>query len=295
MYLQDDLLNQDGIGEKEILVVSFGTSFNDSRIKDIKGIEDAFIEAFPEWNIRRAFTSQMIIDHIKKRDGEEIDHISDALKRAKRNKVKELVIQPTHLMQGQEYDKIIYYVEKYKEDFESVKVAEPLLGTVGEDETICNEDKKEVCCIVVETLLKEAGFLSAEDAAEDGTAFVFLGHGTYHNAKVSYTQVQEQMKKLGFSNVFIGTVEGNPSATACERVLEKVIEAGYKKVIFRPLMVVAGDHANNDMAGEEDSWLSTFKQSKFFTKLDTQIKGLGEIHKIQQIYIEHTKKILENI
>ena len=295
MYLQDDSLNQDGIGEKEILVVSFGTSFNESRMKDIKGIEDAFSEAFPEWDIRRAFTSQMIIDHLKKRDGEEIDHISDALKRAKRNGVRKLVIQPTHLMQGQEYDKIIYYVRKYQEDFESVKVAEPLLGTVGDDETTCNEDKKQVCAIAVETLLKEAGFLTAEEAAKDGTAFVFLGHGTYHNAKVSYTQVQEQMKQFGFSNVFIGTVEGNPADTACEKVLEKVIEAGYKKVIFRPLMVVAGDHANNDMAGEEDSWLSTFKQSGAFIKLDTQIKGLGGIHKIQQLYIEHTKKILKNI
>lgn len=295
MYLLDDPLNQDGIGEKEILVVSFGTSFNESRIKDIKGIEDTFIRTFPKWKIRRAFTSQMIIDHIKQRDGEEIDHISNALERAVLNGVKELVIQPTHLMQGEEYDKMLRYVEKYRKKFHSVKVAEPLLGTVGTDETISNEDKEEVCKIAVEELLKGTEYKTSKEAGKDGTAIVFLGHGTYHNAKVTYSQVQQQMKKSGFENVFIGTVEGDPKETACDRVLEKIKTEGYQKVIFRPLMVVAGDHANNDMAGEEDSWVSAFKESGAFKKLDVQIRGLGEIEKIQQLYIRHTKEVLSDI
>ena len=292
MYLLDDPLNQDEIGEKEILVVSFGTSFNESRVKDIKGIEDAFIQAFPQWKIRRAFTSQMIIDHIKKRDGEKIDHISEALERAVKNGVKELILQPTHLMQGEEYDKMIRYVKKYITKFQSVKVAEPLLGTVGEDETISNEDKKLVCEIIVEELLKKTKYGTAQEAKKDLTAFVFLGHGTYHNAKVTYSQVQQQMKNSGFENVFIGTVEGDPKDTECQEILKKVIQEGYKKVIFRPLMVVAGDHANNDMAGEEDSWMEAFKKSGQFVSLDAQIHGLGEIDKIQQLYIAHTKRKL---
>ena len=294
MNLLDNTLNHDDIGEKEILVVSFGTSFNESRAEDIKGIEDAFRRNYPSWSIRRAFTSQMIIDHIKRRDHDKIDNVTEALERAVRNGVRQLIIQPTHLMQGEEYDKLLRYVEKYQDQFESVKTAHPLLGEVGKDATISNEDKEKVAKIIIEEILKDSGYLTVSEAEEDRTAFVLLGHGTWHDAKVSYTQMQQQMENLGFSNVFIGTVEGDPEDTKCEAVLKKIEKQGYKNVVFRPLMVVAGDHANNDMAGEdEDSWVNVFKRSGAFTKLETQIKGLGRIQKIQEIYIAHTKVLMD--
>ena len=286
---KDDARNQDEIGENEILVVSFGTSFNNSRVADIKGIEDALQAAYPDWSVRRAFTAQIIINHVQARDGEKIDNVNQALDRAVNNGVKNLIVQPTHLMHGAEYDELIGELDNYKDQFESVQVAEPLLGEVGADATVINADKKAVAEILTAEAVKNAGYDSLDAAKEDGTAFVFMGHGTSHTAKVSYSQMQTQMQELGYDNVFIGTVEGEPEETACEAVIDAVAEAGYTKVILRPLMVVAGDHANNDMAGgDEDSWLSMFKASGKFDSVDTQIAGLGEIEGIQQIYVEHT-------
>ena len=286
---KDDPRNQDDIGENEILVVSFGTSFNDSRVADIKGVEDAIAAANPDWSVRRAFTAQIIINHVQARDDEKIDNMDQALERAVKNGVKNLVVQPTHLMHGAEYDELSEAVEKYKDKFESVKIAEPLLGEVGSDATVVNEDKKAVAEILTEEAVEKAGYDSLDAAKEEGTAFVFMGHGTSHTAKISYSQMQSQMTALGFENVFIGTVEGEPEDTSCESVIEKVSAAGYKNVILRPLMVVAGDHANNDMAGsDDDSWLSQFKASGMFDKIDTQINGLGEIEGSQKLYVEHT-------
>ncbi|MCD8218733.1 MAG: sirohydrochlorin cobaltochelatase [Clostridiales bacterium] len=284
----DDPLNADDIGENEILVVSFGTSFNDSRAEDIKGIEDALQEAYPDWSVRRAFTAQIIINHVLARDGESIDNVEQALQRAVDNGVKNLVIQPTHLMHGAEYDELVEAVEEYTDSFESVKIAEPLLGEVGDDATVINEDKAEVAEIVTAEAVETAGYESLDAAAEDGVAFVFMGHGTSHTANVTYNQMQTQMETLGYDNVFIGTVEGY-DGTSCEEVIEKVAAAGYTKVVLRPLMVVAGDHANNDMAGEdEDSWLSMFEASGSFESIETQIEGLGRIEAIQELYVEHT-------
>ena len=285
---KDDARNQDEIGENEILVVSFGTSFNNSRAADIKGIEDALQAAYPDWSVRRAFTAQIIINHVQARDGEKIDNVNQALDRAVANGVKNLIVQPTHLMHGAEYDELVGELDNYKDQFESVQVAEPLLGEVGADATVINADKKAVAEILTAEAVKNAGYDSLDAAKEDGTAFVFMGHGTSHTAKVSYSQMQTQMKELGYDNVFIGTVEGEPEETACEAVIDAVAEAGYTKVILRPLMVVAGDHANNDMAGGDDSWKSQFVASGNFESVDCQIAGLGEIEGIQQIYVEHT-------
>ena len=286
---KDDPRNQDEIGENEILVVSFGTSFNDSRVADIKGIEDAIAAANPDWSVRRAFTAQIIINHIQARDDEHIDNMDQALDRAVANGVKNLVVQPTHLMHGAEYDELMEAVEAYKDQFASVKVAEPLLGEVGSDAAVVNDDKKAVAEDLTAEAVKTAGYDSLDAAKEDGVAFVFMGHGTSHTAKVSYSQMQTQMNELGYENVFIGTVEGEPEETACEEVIKAVAEAGYTKVVLRPLMVVAGDHANNDMAGEdEDSWLSQFNASGKFDSVDTQIAGLGGIKAIQDLYVAHT-------
>ena len=291
---KDDPRNQDEIGEKELLVVSFGTSFNDSRAADIKGIEDALQAAYPDWSVRRAFTAQIIINHVQARDGEKIDNMQQALDRAVANGVKNLIVQPTHLMHGAEYDEMNEMLDQYRDKFESVAVAEPLLGEVGADASVINADKEAVAKAVTAAAVKEAGYDSAAAAAADKTAFVFMGHGTSHTAKVSYSQMQTTMQTLGYENVFIGTVEGEPEDTSCEAVIEAVKAAGYTKVILRPLMVVAGDHANNDMAGEDaDSWLSQFTAAGCFENVECQISGLGRIADVQQLYIAHTKAAMD--
>ena len=292
----DDPLNADGIGEKEILVVSFGTSFNDSRVADIKGIEDAIQAAFPDWSVRRAFTAQIIINHVQARDGEAIDNMEQALDRAAANGVKELVVQPTHLMHGAEYDEMMDALDAYRDKFDKIAVAEPLLGEVGTDATAINADKEAVAKAVVADAAADAGFADAAAAAKEGTAFVLMGHGTAHVAKVTYSQMQTQMGKLGYDNVFIGTVEGEPEETACEAVIEAVKAAGYKNVILRPLMVVAGDHANNDMAGsEEDSWKSLFEADGSFDSVTAQIAGLGSIAEVQDLYVAHTQTAIDTM
>ena len=288
----DDARNQDEIGENELLVVSFGTSFNDSRVADIKGIEDALQEANPDWSVRRAFTAQIIINHIQARDGEKIDNMTQALDRAVANGVKNLVVQPTHLMHGAEYDEMCEAIEQYKDKFESVSIAEPLLGEVGSDATVINADKEAVAKAITAAAVSEAGFESLEAAKDAGTAFVFMGHGTAHVAKVTYSQMQTQMQNLGYENVFIGTVEGEPEETSAEAVIEAVKAAGYTNVVLRPLMVVAGDHANNDMAGsDDDSWKTVFEAAGF--TVDCQIHGLGEIADVQALYVAHTKAAID--
>ncbi len=290
----DDARNQDDIGENEILVVSFGTSFNDSRVTDIKGVEDALAEAYPDWSVRRAFTAQIIINHILAREGYQIDNIDQALQRAVDNGVKNLVVQPTHLMHGAEYDEMMEAVESYADQFETVSVAEPLLGEVGSDASVINEDKAAVAEAVVAAAVEDSEYDSLDAMAEDGTAVVLLGHGTSHTANVTYNQMSTQMSELGYDNVFVGTVEGEPEETEVEAVIAAVEEAGYTKVILRPLMVVAGDHANNDMAGDdEDSWKSMFEASGSFESIETQIAGLGRIEAVQALYVEHTAAAME--
>ena len=289
---KDDPRNQDDIGENELLVVSFGTSFNDSRVADIKGIEDALQEANPDWSVRRAFTAQIIINHIQARDGEEIDNMDQALERAVANGVKNLVVQPTHLMHGAEYDEMCEAIEAYRDKFESVSIAEPMLGEVGSDATVINADKEAVAKAITAAAVADAGFESLDAAKDAGTAFVFMGHGTAHVAKVTYSQMSTQMQTLGYENVFIGTVEGEPEETSCEAVIEAVKAAGYTNVVLRPLMVVAGDHANNDMAGsEDDSWKTMFEAAGF--TVDCQIAGLGEIADVQALYVAHTKAAID--
>ena len=289
---KDDPRNQDEIGEKELLVVSFGTSFNDSRVADIKGIEDALQAAYPDWSVRRAFTAQIIINHVQARDGEKIDNMTQALERAVANGVKQLVVQPTHLMHGAEYDEMCAAIDAYRDKFESVSIAEPLLGEVGSDATAINADKEAVAKAITAEALKDGGYESLKAAKEAGVAFVFMGHGTAHVAKVSYSQMSTQMQNLGYDNVFIGTVEGEPEETACEAVIESVKAAGYTTVVLRPLMVVAGDHANNDMAGSDaDSWKTMFEAAGF--TVNCQIAGLGEIADVQALYVAHTKAAID--
>ena len=308
---KDDPLNGDEIGENELLVVSFGTSFNDSRAKDIGGVEKALAEAYPDWSVRRAFTAQIIINHIQARDGVKIDNVQQAMDRAVSNEVKNLVIQPTHLMHGAEYDELTGIVEKYKDKFESVEIAEPLMGEVGEDASVINDDKKAAAEAMVAEAVKDAEADSVDALAEDGTAIVFMGHGTSHEASVTYDQMQTTMDELGYKNVFVGTVEGIPEDTALPAVKKAVEAAGYTKVILRPMMVVAGDHANNDMASDEEgSWYYGFVNGGQFEvegaeepvdigaglgadNVTCQIEGLGRIADIEKMYVEHTGAVIK--
>lgn len=270
---KDYVYNGSVAGEKLILVVSFGTSFNDSRAQDIGGIEAAVAKAFPDWEVRRAFTSQIIINHILARDNVKILNVKQALDAAVSSGVKELVVLPTHLMSGHEYDELSEELDNYKDSIPSIKLAKNLLST--------QEDKE---------FTAKAVFQTANVPSD--TALVVMGHGTSHSAKVTYTQMQKIFSDNGYSNVFVGTVEGEPEETEVSEVIDAVHEAGFTKVVLRPLMVVAGDHANNDMAGEdEDSWLSLFNASGYFETVDVQIAGLGRIPEVQSLYVKHLGEI----
>lgn len=267
----DDPRNQDEIGEKEILVVSFGTSYNDSRRETIGGIEQAIADAYPDWSVRRAFTSQIIIDHVKKRDGVDIDNVEAALKRASDNGVKQLVVQPTHLMSGFEYNDLVDELAGYSDAFESVAVGEPLL--------ISDEAIEEVAKIVHDATV----------SYDDGkTAICFMGHGTEADSNEVYGKVQKAFDKLGYENYYIGTVEATPSL---DDVIAAIDGKGYEKTVLRPLMVVAGDHANNDMAGDDDdSWKSVLTAKGY--QVEPVIEGLGQLPEIQQIYVERVESAI---
>lgn len=283
---RDNPLNTAPTKKKEILVVSFGTSYTDSRTAAIGGIERALQAAYPDYDVRRAFTSQVIINHILARDEEEILTVREALEKARAAGVTDLIVQPTTLMHGTEYDLMVQNV-KVNQGKMRVSFAEPLLGSAADSDEVTNADKKSVAKAVAGAAAKDLGASDIQSVPKD-TAVVLLGHGTSHRAASAYNQMQYTVKELGYSNVFIGTVEGEPEETEVNAVVKKVKEAGYRNVVLRPLMVVAGDHANNDMAGtEEDSWSSRF-QSAGLT-VTNQIAGLGEIPAVQQLYVSHTK------
>ena len=300
---EDDPLNSAPDKEKELLVVSFGTSYNDSRVATIGAIEKALAKELPHYAVRRAFTAQIIINHVQARDGEKSDNVKQAMEKAVTANVKEMVVQPTHLMSGIEYEELKTEIDKYADKIQ-IRYASPLLNS--------DSDKEAVAKAVMKAAAEDAGYASVDAAVNDETtAFVFMGHGTSHEANATYTQMQEMMTKLGYKNVFIGTVEGKPESTALPAVKAAVDAAGYKKVVLRPLMVVAGDHAHNDMAADEEgSWFYAFAYGGQYTPEDDeehpvdigdglgkdnvmcQVKGLGEIKEVQDLYKAHTNQII---
>jgi sirohydrochlorin cobaltochelatase len=270
----DDPRNGDDIGEKELLVVSFGTSFNDSRRETIGAIEEALQEAFPDWSVRRAFTSQIIIDHVEKRDGEVIDNVGQALDRAVKNGVKTLVVQPTHLMNGLEYTDLENEIAQYADGFEKIVIGKPLLTT--------DEDFSAVADAIVK---------ATEDYDDGETAICFMGHGTEAESNGVYAKMQDILADKGMKNYYIGTVEAKPDL---EDVLAGVAGGSYKKVVLEPLMVVAGDHANNDMAGDEEgSWKSEFEKAGY--EVACVLRGLGEIGEIRKIYVQHAEEAIQSV
>ncbi|MCR5577572.1 MAG: sirohydrochlorin cobaltochelatase [Oscillospiraceae bacterium] len=270
----DDPRNADGIGEKELLVVSFGTSFNDSRRLTIGAIEQTLAEKFPDWSVRRAFTSQIIIDRVAKRDGEIIDNVHDALERAVANGVKYLVVQPTHLMDGYEYTDLRDELAGYADAFEQIALAEPLLKIDRDFD------------MVAETVV------DATAAYDDGeTAIVFMGHGTEAASNGVYAKMQTVLSEAGCENYFVGTVEAEPSL---DDVLKPVQAGSYKRVVLRPLMIVAGDHANNDMAGDDpDSWKSVFEAAGY--EVECVLEGLGQLPMVRRLIVEHTAEAMAKV
>ena len=270
----DDPLNQDEIGDSELLVVSFGTSFNDSRRLTIGAIEGALADAFPEYSVRRGFTSQIIIDHVKDRDNVTIDNVTEALDRAVDNGVKPLVVQPTHLMNGLEYNDLTEEISQYADAFDQIVIGEPLLTS--------DEDYEAVAKAITE----------ATKEYDDGkTAICFMGHGTEADSNEVYAHMQEVLTELGYDNYYIGTVEAEPSL---EDLIEAVGKGDYERVVLEPLMVVAGDHANNDMAGDdEDSWKSAFEAEGY--EVECVLKGLGEFPEIQQLYVKHAQDAIDKL
>ncbi len=270
----DNPRNQDDIGESELLVLSFGTSFNDSRRLTIGAIEEALEKAFPDYSVRRGFTANIIIDHVKSRDGEIIDDVKEALDRAVKNGVKTLVVQPTHLMNGLEYNDVVDEIADYSDAFDKVVIGKPLLAS--------DDDFKRV----------ENAIVDWTKEYDDGkTAICFMGHGTDADSNSVYAKMQELLTADGHTNYFVGTVEASPSV---EDVLAKVKEGGYEKVVLEPLMVVAGDHANNDMAGDdEDSWKSVFEAEGYEVKC--LLRGLGENEEIRKLYVEHAQAAVDSI
>ena len=270
----DNIRNQDEIGEKELLVLSFGTSFNDSRRLTIGAIVDSLEKAFPDYSVRRGFTANIVIDHVNRRDGFLIDDVEASLKRAESNGVKTLVVQPTHLMNGLEYNDISKEVGSHADSFDKVVFGEPLLTS--------DEDFKRV----------EQAIVDWTKEYDDGkTAICFMGHGTEAESNGVYQKMQELLTTDGHTNYFIGTVEAAPSL---DDVMAAVKEGGYERVVLEPLMVVAGDHAHNDMAGdEEDSWKSAFEAEGY--KVECLMRGLGENEAIRQIYIDHAKAAIDSI
>ena len=262
----DDIRNQDEIGPNELLVVSFGTSFNDSRRLTIGAVEGALEEAFPDWSVRRAFTAQIIIDHVESRDGMHIDNVAEALDRAVDNGVENLVVQPTHLMAGLEYEELEEQLAEYA-DVMNIYLGVNLLNT--------DEDFETVISAITE---------ATADYDDGKTAIVFMGHGTEAESNAVYAKMQDMITADGFENYYIGTVEADPSL---DDVIAAIADKGYERVILRPLMVVAGDHANNDMAAEDDpeSWYSAFTAEGY--EVECVLEGLGQLPAIQDLYVAH--------
>jgi len=268
----DDPMNQDNIGENELLVVSFGTSYNDSRRLTVGAIEKAIKDAFTDYSVRRAFTSQIIIDHVKNRDGEVIDNVGEALNRAADNGVKNLVVQPTHLMDGLEYNDLVDEIAQFSDSFEHVSIGAPLLTSDADFSAVAD------------------ALVEATASYDDGkTAVCYMGHGTEAESNQVYAKMQQVLTDKGYANYFVGTVEATPTV---EDVLALVKAGDYERVVLRPMMIVAGDHANNDMASDEEgSWRSVFEGAGYEVVCD--IHGLGELPAIQDILVQHAQAAVD--
>lgn len=252
--------------KKGILVVSFGTSHLDTMEKTIEVIEKEIKERFTDCNVYRAFTSGMIIRKLKRTEGISIDTVPEALSRMASDGIEEVIIQPTHIINGIENDRMMEDLMEHMSLFKRIRVGKPLLSSV-------EDYKKAIHAVMAETEL------------DDGEMLVLMGHGTDHHANSAYPTLEYTFHALGYSQVLVGTVESFPEL---KNVMAKLKIAGKKKVALMPFMLVAGDHAKNDMAGEEDSWKSQLEEEGYEVRVI--MKGLGEFRGIRQIFMEHIEE-----
>ncbi|HIY63408.1 MAG TPA: sirohydrochlorin cobaltochelatase [Candidatus Mediterraneibacter stercoripullorum] len=252
--------------KKGILVVSFGTSHLDTMGKTIEVIEKEMEERFQECNVYRAFTSGMIIRKLKRTEGISVDTVPEALSRMASDGIEEVIIQPTHIINGIENDRMMEDLMEHMSLFKRIRVGKPLLSSV-------EDYKKAIHAVMAETEL------------DDGEMLVLMGHGTDHHANSAYPTLEYTFHALGYSQVLVGTVESFPEL---KNVMAKLKISEKKKVALMPFMLVAGDHAKNDMAGEEDSWKSQLEEEGYEVRVI--MKGLGEFRGIRQIFMEHIEE-----
>jgi sirohydrochlorin cobaltochelatase len=261
-------------GKPVILVVSFGTTYNDTRDKTIGAIENDIAAAYPDYEVRRAFTSQIVITRLAARDGLKIDNVDEAMKRLVADRVREVIVQPTHIMNGLEYEKMMEMVKPYERRFTKIRYGQPLL--------ISDTDFQAVASV----LISDTRQLNAED-----TAVLFMGHGTEHDANEVYAKLEALLQAQGSERYFVGTVEHEEDLDDIMDELHSL--AGVKKTVLLPLMIVAGDHANNDMAGDdEDSWKSILEEEGY--EVTPVLKGLGEYPGIRSIYVRHIAEAIKS-
>lgn len=257
---------------KALLVISFGTTFNDTREKTIDAIEEDLSKAFPDRKYYRAWTSGFIRKRLLSRDGTQIDGPDEAFERMKADGVTDVLVQPTHIMPGEEFAKVMSAIEKKASAFDNVSVGAPLLSF--------DEDFRET-----------ASCMAGHFPDLRHRALVLMGHGSPGGPNDVYVRLEDTFRELGYDNVFVGTVEAEPGL---EDVILKAENSGQHEVILTPLLIVAGDHATNDLAGDEpDSWKSVFLSKGF--SVDCVVKGMGEYEDIRQIFVRHAKEATNSI
>ena len=258
-----------------ILVTSFGTSYGNCRHITIGAIESDIDEAFAKYDVRRAFTSQTIIDHIQKDTGRHIDNFTEAMDKLVAEGVKEVIVQPTHLTDGYEYNDIATALENYRSKFDKCGIGTPLLKTKDDQKAVAQAIKN-----------------ATKSREDEHTCVCLMGHGTEAEANKIYTEFQATLNELGYKNYFVATVEASPSF---DDVAAAAKQAGYTRAILRPLMVVAGDHANNDMAdtGNDHSFASIMQASGF--EVESIVEGLGQIEAVDEVYVQHTQEVINHL
>ncbi|MDO5852655.1 MAG: sirohydrochlorin cobaltochelatase [Thermoplasmata archaeon] len=259
------------MSRKAILVASFGTSYNETRVKTIEAIERQIGETFPGYEIRRAFTSRMIIRKLKERDGLHVDYVTEAMDRLSAEGFEQVIVQPTHIINGEEYDDIVRIVSEHVGRIADLRMGKPLLTT--------EEDYDNAVEAIRECLVPLAG----------GRDLVLMGHGTSHYSNAAYCQLQMKLVGAGLRNVFVTTVEGYPGFGDTVGMMR---EHGCRGAVTVPFMVVAGDHAQNDMAGDEEDSLKSILASEGF-EVECVVRGLGEFAGFRKLFIDHVRHAIE--
>lgn len=252
--------------KKGILVVSFGTSHLDTMEKTIEVLEKEIGQMFPDRRVYRAFTSKMIIRKLARTGQMQVDTVKEAMERMAGDGMEDVLIQPTHIINGIENESMVMDLTEYMGRFRQIRIGKPLLSSV-------EDYKKSIHAVMAETELEEDEML------------VLMGHGTDHHANSAYPTLEYTFHALGYQQVLVGTVESFPEL---KNVMDKLEIAGKKKVALLPFMLVAGDHAKNDMAGEEDSWKSELEAEGYQVRV--LLKGLGEFAGIRKIFLEHMEE-----